>query len=79
MTDVKIREWQTRTIMQIMFFHRDYESGLFKRSKGSCGRFYWAEEINSDLGGGWDKPQMETISLFCNGAHKKTNSKYTAE
>lgn len=37
-----------------------------KRSKGGQWTVHWVEEINSDLGGGWDKPQMDTISLFCN-------------
>lgn len=56
--------------MQVMFLyrgkHREHETWLLKRSKGGQWKVYWAEEINSDLGGGWEKPQMETISLFWN-------------
>lgn len=42
--------------------------GCLKGQRTRQWKVYWAEEINSDHGGGWDKPQMETISLFCNRA-----------
>lgn len=64
MSDVKTQEqpssYNTERI-PVTFFTENMNLDRLERSKGGHWKVYWAEEINSDLGGG---PQMETISLF---------------
>lgn len=68
MTDVKTQDKPTSEVMSeckpcffvIRVNTENVNVYCVKRSKGDI----WDEETNSDLGGGWDKPQMETISLF---------------